>query len=178
MQVTGFVASLIGAFTSAGILEILELVPWRPLLGLAAQRCVETSLDSSHCLTPQDLQAAFVEHDERSSQERITVSCAPCPALSELDSSQWRSPKSRAEPQDLLGGSSEQPLSAPAAVALSLALVFTWVVCFAAGRWSTRRGRGSAHPAMGLGRPPTRARAITLPEGGAVPDLARRIRAR
>ena len=65
-------------------------------------------------------------------------------------------------------------LAAGTIAIISLALVLTWLACFALGRWSGRRGGGSRHPTMGLGRPPTRARPAALPEGAIVPSLARR----
>ena len=160
-----FAASVVGAFTSAGLLEIFEVLPWRRFLGLAVRSCLDTQF--GQCVTQEDL-AQTLQH-ERFAPEYDPSSCPECPELK-----CGSCPPAVECPKFVCPEPVEDGFTSAAYAGISLAIVLTWVACFAVGRWSAKRGGGGRHPTMGLGRPPTRARAVALPEGGVIPSLARR----
>ena len=174
MQLSPFVASVVGALTSAGFLEVFEVVPWRGLFGLAARSCIESQF-SGQCITQEELELTL--QNERLSAERESTTRADgpefqCDPRPELQCRTCPPPPVCAECVPL--EPVDTGLSGASVDFISVGAVFTWVSSFALGRWSTRREGGVRHPTMGLGRPPTRARPAALPEGTIVPSLARR----
>ena len=167
MQLSSFAASIVGALTSAGVLEFLEVLPWREFLGVAVGGC-SGSASYDQCLTQEELPTAL--HHERfqpQSEDAVTVSCPPIPECQ-------CGCRCAACPECLTLPPIESGISTAGAATISFAVIFSWIACFFVGRWSARRGRGGG----GLGRPPTRARPALVSEGAIVPSLARRSGAR
>ena len=158
MQISPLVASLIGAFSSAGILEVLESIPWRSLFGVASSTTAGGGSEAQ-CATASQLLDAFAELDERFCPERGLC-------------------------QEVLEVFRECFLDAGThGVVVTSFIAFTFLTFFA-GWWSAQRSwvraarSGREHPALALGRPSARARAAGVLAPVPVPDLARRSHAR